>query len=127
MVLSHIILEIYSLQKSTDEQIIYGKDKGYNYILNLETNEIYQSTDRIDSAVRNLYSEMMGIGGRLLKGFSTYDNSETHVSMVLRPMIYGTPDIMKLERVILRTVLYNLDHPLRIRSLLLCFITRTMV
>lgn len=96
----------------TDELIINARDYPYNYVMNLNSFTVFQSTEKVDLVVRNLYEELKVVGNGLLKDYAAWENIQTHVSMVTRPMLYGTEDIKHLERIIMRGVLYNLDTPI---------------
>jgi len=95
----------------TDELIINSYNQEYNYVLHLNSFLIFQSTEKIDTAVKNIFPHLMVIEDRTLKDYASSERSQTHVNMVLRPMFYGTEDIKKLDRIIMRGILYNLDTP----------------
>jgi len=85
--------------------------ENYNYVICLDLNLIYQSTERIDLVVKNLYFQLLVVSENELKDYSQINSIESHVSFVLRPMRYGVDDIKKIERVILRCVLFGLKSP----------------
>lgn len=92
------------------ELIIFDKDSEYNYVLHLPSQSFYKSTEHIDIAVDNVFPELLVIGNNKLKDFATTNNPETHVCIVLRPIIFGTLDIKNLERIVLRSLLVNIQN-----------------
>lgn len=101
-----------------NEIIISSNDFGFNYILNMSSMLYYQSTELFDMDVKNIYPDFKVINGTELKDFSksavnlTDDKKEpvaANVLLILRPLLFGTPDHKKMERMILRSVLYNRD------------------
>lgn len=80
----------------------------YNYVINLDSYLIYQSTEVVDLVVRNIFPKLMVIEERKLKDYSSSMISQTKVSFALCPLKYGMEDIKKMERVILRGILINL-------------------
>ncbi len=95
-----------------NELVIAGKREGFNYVLNLDTNLIHQSTESVDLIVRNIYPRLMGIADRKIKDFAQSYTPDTHVSFVTRPLRYGTQDIKKMERTILRGYLLKMKSTL---------------
>jgi hypothetical protein len=94
-----------------NELIINVKDAGYNYILNFDNQQFYQSTEKLDISVLNAFPELFVIDGFTLKDYASAENPLAHVSFILRPLLYGTPDIKRLERMILNALLYNVTNP----------------
>ncbi len=93
------------------ELIISDKESDYNYVLNFNTRSFYQSTEKVDFAVGNVFPELLVISDKSLKNYAVSNVPDTHISIILRPLLYGTPDIKKLERMILRAILYNVQNP----------------
>jgi hypothetical protein len=93
------------------ELIICGKEEDYNYVFSFQNNTFYQSTEKIDAVVKNTFPNLFVVGDSQLKDYSESNASQTHVSFILRPLLFGTEDIKKLERMILRGIIYNLETP----------------
>jgi hypothetical protein len=92
------------------ELIISDKESEYNYVLNLPEKSFYKSTERIDFMVENVFPQLLGVKNKQLKDYSTSNNPETHICMVLRSLTFGTPDIKNLERIILRALFVNIQN-----------------
>lgn len=78
-----------------------------NYVLDLYDRVFYQSTEKIDLVVGNAFPELLVVRGNKLKDYAASDSPLAHVGFITRPLQYGTPDIKRLERVILRALIYN--------------------
>ena len=92
-----------------NELIVVNSSYSYNIVINLETKQIYKTTEVIISSVKNTYPELLVSFSNTLKDISKYNYAlQTHVSLTLRPFNFGTRDIKKMERIYLRGTLYNL-------------------
>ena len=92
-----------------NELIVVNSSYSYNIVINLETKQIYKTTELIISSVKNTYPELLVSFSNTLKDISKYNYAlQTHVSLTLRPFNFGTRDIKKMERIYLRGTLYNL-------------------
>lgn len=99
---------IYNPHES--ELIICDRDSDYNYVLNLSSQSFYKSTERIELMVENIFPQLLVVGANQLKNYSTSNNPETHICLILRPLTFGTVDIKNLERIILRGLLINIQN-----------------
>lgn len=104
--LSNLIYNPYE-----NELIINVKESDHNYILNFNNQLFYQSTEKISLIVGNVFPELFVVNNATLKDYASADNPLTHVSFILRPLQYGTPDIKRMERMILGAILYNVTKP----------------
>jgi len=104
--LSHLAYNPYE-----NELLINTKDTLLNYVLNFDNNFFYQSTEKIDLVVQNLFPELLIVKNNQLKDYAFTENPFSHVCFITRPLKYGMPDIKKFERMILRALLYNVTNP----------------
>jgi hypothetical protein len=86
-------------------------DLDYNYVLNLDSRQFYQSTEKWDFAVSNAFPNLFVIEGKTLKDYASAQTSMAHVSFILRPISCGITDIKCMERMILRALLYDVTNP----------------
>jgi hypothetical protein len=100
-----------------NEIIIINPTKEYNFVYNLDSKEFYQQTEAIDKVVQGVYPELLVTEGMNIKDFGqnqmTNDvipvSVKAKVSFITRPFNFGTPDIKKLERLILRARLIGAE------------------
>ncbi|NDW19286.1 hypothetical protein D0T53_10215 [Dysgonomonas sp. 216] len=92
------------------EIIISDRDSPYNYVLNLASKSFYKSTEQIDITVENVFPKLLVIGNNILKDYEVSNNKYVHISIVLRPLIFGSLDIKNLERIILRALLVDIQN-----------------
>ena len=104
--LSNLIYNPYE-----NELIINVKESDHNYILNFNNQLFYQSTEKISLIVGNVFPELFVVDNATLKDYASAENPLTHISFILRPLQYGTPDIKRMERMILGAILYNVTKP----------------
>lgn len=100
---------IYNLYEN--ELIINVNGSEYNYILNFDSQQFYQSTEKISLVVENIYPDLFAVDNTTLKDYASAESPLTHISFITRPLRYGMPDIKKFERMILRALLYNVTNP----------------
>jgi hypothetical protein len=100
------------------ELILAGaKNEGsryYNYVYNFGAQMFYLSTERIDMAVQNAAPELYVIdssGGFTVRDYAVPAGTKAAVCLMTRPLRFGTTDMKKLDRMILRGLLYGLDSP----------------
>lgn len=93
------------------DEVIINLNAELNYVLNFKNNAFYQSTEKIDLVVGNIYPELLVVSDKMLKDYASSETSLAHVSFILRPLLYGTPDIKRLDRMILNALLYNVSNP----------------
>lgn len=86
-----------------NEIIVSDPTSAYNWVLNLDSKEWYQQTEKFSTLVGNIYPKFKGINGIAVKDFdlSSY-GSKASVSMILRPFTFGTTEVKALHRYILR-------------------------
>lgn len=110
---SDLLRELSSLiyNPYENELIINIKGTEQNYILNFNNHQFYQSTEKISLLVGNAFPKLYVVNGTTLKDYASANNPLTHVSLILRPMQYGTPDIKRMERMILRAMLCGITNP----------------
>jgi hypothetical protein len=94
-----------------NELIINVKDSEHNYIFNFDGQLFYQSTEKTDLLVRNAFPDLFVIDDYKLKDYASAESPLTHVSFITRPLLYGTSDIKRLERMILNALLYDVTNP----------------
>jgi hypothetical protein len=116
--LSGIRLMAYNPHES--ELIVCGGDPAYQYVYGLPSRAFYRSDERIDVVVRNAYPELyvtehaswgFGDDHDTLKDYGRSETPHARVGLTLRPLQLGTSDVKKLDRMILRGLLYDLDNP----------------
>lgn len=110
---SDLLRELSSLiyNPYENELIINIKGTEQNYILNFNNHQFYQSTEKISILVGNAFPKLYVVNGTTLKDYASANNPLTHVSLILRPMQYDTPDIKRMERMILRAMLCGITNP----------------
>ncbi len=97
-----------------DEMIISNSSYPYSYIYDFHSASFYISTEKIDQQVLNIYPkvfvcEKTGTGTNI-KDYSQIEKKATEIKIVTRPLSFGTVDIKKLDRVILRAIMYNVNE-----------------
>jgi hypothetical protein len=100
-----------------NEIIIINPTKEYNFVYNLDSKEFYQQTEVINKVVQGVYPELLVTEGMNIKDFGqnqmTNDvipvSVKAKVSFITRPFNFGTPDVKKLERLILRARLIGAE------------------
>jgi hypothetical protein len=99
------------------EVVILNESKDYNWVMAFDGLSFFMTTERVEAVVRNSYPALKVIahapeGNRVLdfsrEAVGSGETGETDVSFVTRPVLYGTPDIKMMERVILRATVYGL-------------------
>lgn len=93
-----------------NELIVVNANYGYNYVIDIDDKTVYLSTEKIGYAVQNSYPKLLVVDTLRIKDFSQSENIETHVSLITRPISFGTRDIKKIDRVFLRGLLHNLKN-----------------
>lgn len=93
------------------DEVIINCDSELNYVLTFKSSAFYQSTEKIDLLVGNIYPELFLISDNTLKDYASAETPLTHISFITRPLRYGMPDIKRFERMILRALLYNVTNP----------------
>jgi hypothetical protein len=98
-----------------EAELILSDGSAYGYVFAFAGESFYRTTERLDGCVKNawpqLYSLKNGDGECILKDFGQAADGKAHVSLMLRPLRFGIPDTKKLDRMILRGLLYGLDGP----------------
>lgn len=104
-------IEIIVYNPHENELIICDKDSPFSYVVCLDNYSIYQSTERFNKVVGNTYPGLKVIDGRKIKDYSLPETNEAHVSFITRPLLFGSTDIKRLERIILRATIFNAKGP----------------
>jgi hypothetical protein len=90
-----------------NEVIVSDASKGYSWALSLDDGAMCRTTNRTGKAVRNAApASYVFCDGTLFDIDS--ETGEADVAMITRPLRYGTPDVKRLERIIVRGLLYGL-------------------
>lgn len=90
-----------------DELIISSKENEYCYVYDFPTSSYYISTENITGVVQNSFPDIYVLDGKNVKDYSQKHNGTTNISVITRPLHFGTSDIKTLERTILRALLYK--------------------
>jgi len=90
-----------------NELIIIDKDSSFNFVMNFDSKQFYLSTEKIDHIVENTFPELIVIDGYNVKNYAQSGSNSAYVSLVTRPLIFGTTDLKNLERMFFRATLYN--------------------
>lgn len=94
-----------------NELIVNLRESEFNYIFNFSNQLFYQSTEKISILVGNAFPELFVVNDTTLKDYASAESPLTHVSFITRPLQYGTPDIKRLDRLLLNALLYNVTNP----------------
>ncbi|MDR1091889.1 MAG: hypothetical protein LBL79_12515 [Prevotella sp.] len=105
------VIEYILYNSAENELIIHDKDAAFNYVYCFDSRQFYQSTEKIDGAVQNTFPDLLVIDGVKIKDYSESESSGSHVSLITRPLLFGTPDLKRLERMILRANLFGIQNP----------------
>jgi hypothetical protein len=99
-----------------ENEIIVSDSSGINYVLNLYGQSFYLSTEKIDLIVQNTFPRLYVSEGDKVKHYGESGQGDVHVSFITRPLLFATPDFKRLERMILRAGLFNIQNPVGGRS-----------
>jgi hypothetical protein len=92
---------------SENELIMHDRDSDFGYVYCFDSKQFYQTDEQFDDTVQNTFPELLVIEDKKIKDYSQSQSSDAHVSLITRPLLFGTPDIKRLERMILRASLFN--------------------
>jgi hypothetical protein len=96
-----------------NELIISDRDSEFNYVYSFDSKQFYISTEKIDDIIKNSFPELLvcenSQGKTVIKDYAIAGSSDTHVSLITRPLVFGTPDFKKLARMVLRGTLLDLQ------------------
>lgn len=90
-----------------DELILAAKTLPYCYVYDFPSKSFYLSTEKIDQVVQNTFPDVYVVAGTTLKDISDYESTTADISVITRPLQFGTTDIKKLERIFLRALMHN--------------------
>jgi len=94
-----------------NEVIVICKELPFNFVMNFDSKQFYLSTEKIDKLVLNTFPELKVIEtmneGLSVKNYAESGAEDAYVSLVTRPLNFGTTDFKKLERMFFRATLYN--------------------
>lgn len=97
-----------------DEIIIANSDYPYCYVYDLATETYYISTEVINQLVLNTYPKVLvcekSESSTKIKDYSQSEKKATKVKIITRPLSFKTTDIKKLDRFILRAIMYNVNE-----------------
>jgi hypothetical protein len=102
-----------------NELIMHDRDLGFGYVYCFGSRQFYQTTEQFNGVVQNAFPELLVIENRKIKDWSQSQSTDAHVSLVTRPLLFGTPDIKRLERMILWANLFNMQNPVEGKKSLL--------
>jgi hypothetical protein len=105
------VIEYILYNPAENELIIHDKDAGFNYVYCFDSRQFYQSTEKFDNAVQNTFPDLLVIEDKKIKDYSQSQSPNAHVSLITRPLLFGTPDLKRLERMIVRTNLFDIQNP----------------
>ena len=88
-----------------DEIIIISSDSDYSYVYNIATQSFWLSTEDTLVSVRNTFPELYVIGSNALKTMKESREKSVRVAIITHPINFGTPDIKKMDRAMLRSLL----------------------
>jgi hypothetical protein len=94
-----------------NELILYDKDSDLSYVYCFDSKQFYLSTEKFDNVVQNTFPKLLVIDDKKIKDYSQSQVPNAHVSLITRPLLFGTPDRKRLERMILRANLFNIQNP----------------
>jgi len=98
----------YILYNPTENEIIIvDRDSEFNFVMNFDSKQYYLSTDKIDLVVENTFPKLMVTDGLNVKNYAHSESDDAFVSMVTRPLNFGTTDLKRFERMFLRSILYD--------------------
>jgi hypothetical protein len=104
-------IEYILYNPAENELIIHNKDAEFNFVYCFDSRQFYQSTEKFDNAVQNAFPDLLVIDDKKIKDYANPQSSQVHVSLITRPLLFGTPDIKRLERMIVRANLFNIKNP----------------
>lgn len=85
-----------------ENELIIDTGSELNYVLSFLGKSFYQSTENINVVVGNSYPDLFVVGNDTLKNYAAHENPLAHVSLTTRPLLFGTSDIKRFERMVLR-------------------------
>jgi len=87
-----------------------SENSKFNWVMNFDSKQFYQSTEKIELVVKNTFPNLKVIEGMKVKDYTQSSGEPAHVSIISRPFLFGTTDFKNLERMLLRsTLLYPVD------------------
>jgi len=91
-----------------NELILVGSGQ-YNYVLNVTSGMWYLSTEKIDNDVKNVSPNVLVMDNLTIKDYSQQETSSTSIKLITRPIYFGIDEVKKLQRAILRGLIYSLN------------------
>ncbi|KAA6314601.1 hypothetical protein EZS27_034808, partial [termite gut metagenome] len=101
-------IELILYNSGENEIIVCDKESPYNYVFNIPSQACYLSTEVIEAEVKNVFLRLLVLEGLAVKDYAQSGQTSAKASFITRPLLWGTPDIKKLERIMLRATLHNL-------------------
>ena len=90
-----------------DELIITSSLHPYSYVYDFPSKSFYLSTEKFSKVVQNAFPDLYVVDGVEIKDYSQPQTKAADVSIITRPLSFGTSDIKTLSRVWLRALMYN--------------------
>jgi hypothetical protein len=92
-----------------NEIIVADDTKPYGWILDLDSGAMCRTTNRAGRQVRNAFPASYNFYDTVVFDINK-EAGGADVRMITRPLRYGTPDVKRMERIILRGVFYGLGR-----------------
>ena len=90
-----------------DDLIISNPEYDFNFIINLETMDVWQCTNKFDLRVQNIYPDVNVCKDLNLLDYLDSQTNMAHVSLITRPMNMKSTRRKQINRVILRGRLFS--------------------
>lgn len=90
-----------------DDLIISNPEYDFNFIINLETMDVWQCTNKFDLSVQNIYPDVNVCKDLNLLDYLDSQTNMAHVSLITRPMNMKSTRRKQINRVILRGRLFS--------------------
>lgn len=91
-----------------DELIIASRGNPYCYVYDFASKSFYISTETIDVIVQNSFPDIYTLNDNYhIKDYSQYESKQSQISLITRPLSFGTSDIKTLHRIWLRALMHN--------------------
>ena len=89
------------------ELIISASSFGYAYVYDFASQTFYLSTEKFSSVVQNSFPKLFVVDALNVKDYSLSQTKAANISLITRPLSFGTTDIKTLSRIWLRALFYN--------------------
>ena len=94
-----------------DELIITSSatDK-FSLVYDFPSKGFYLSTEKFQSLVQNTFPDIYVVDRQTVKDYSKSSGSAANISLITRPLYFGTEDTKTLHRMYLRALMYNVQR-----------------